>query len=56
LRGVLEDVRERWPTNGIAFATGMNQPLDQGDGDRTALLPKPHGFDDLMKDLNSVVG
>lgn len=49
-------VRERWPSIGIVFSTGMNHTPNWDDGDRTALLPKPHGVDDLIKALDSVKG
>jgi CheY-like chemotaxis protein len=47
-------VRQRWATMGIVFATGANHGPDLGDSSRTALLPKPHGLEDLKKALEAV--
>jgi PAS domain S-box-containing protein len=47
-------VRRRWPQIGIVFATGMDQGPDLDDPSRTALLPKPHGLDELRAALESV--
>jgi PAS domain S-box-containing protein len=47
-------VRQRWAKMGIVFATGANHGPDLGDSSRTALLPKPHGLEDLKKALEAV--
>jgi PAS domain S-box-containing protein len=48
------EIRRRWPTIGIVFATGSNEaPVLDGRG-KTALLPKPHGIDELRQALEAV--
>lgn len=49
------EVRCRWPAIGIVFATGMNHGPALDDPGRTALLPKPHGIDELREALKLVV-
>lgn len=47
-------VRERWPDIGIVFSTGMNRKPSWDEGKRTALLPKPHGMEELAEALDAV--
>jgi len=47
-------VRERWPSIGIVFATGSNQGPQLADASRTALLPKPHGAKELKNAIDAV--
>jgi PAS domain S-box-containing protein len=49
-------VRQRWPKIGIVFATGMDQGPELDDPGRTALLPKPHGLEELRAALEAVNG
>jgi CheY-like chemotaxis protein len=49
------EVRRRWPDIGIVFATGMNSGPGLDDPSRTALLPKPHGIEELEAALNAVL-
>jgi CheY-like chemotaxis protein len=49
------EVRRRWPEIGIVFATGMNHGPVLDDPSRTALLPKPHGVEELRQALEEVV-
>jgi PAS domain S-box-containing protein len=48
------EVRRRWPSVGIIFATGSDQGPDMDDRSRTVLLSKPHGLDDLLAALEAV--
>ena len=48
------EVRRRWPGIGIVFATGMDQAPLLDDPKRTALLPKPHGLEELRAALDAV--
>ena len=48
------EVRRRWPQIGIVFATGMNHGPELDDPTRTALLPKPHGLEELRNALDQV--
>lgn len=48
------EVRRRWPEIGIIFATGMDAGPSLEDASRTALLPKPHGLEELARALQSV--
>jgi PAS domain S-box-containing protein len=48
------EVRKRWPAVGIVFATGMNRGPELEDPSRTALLPKPHGLEELRAALMAV--
>jgi CheY-like chemotaxis protein len=48
------EVRRRWPDIGIVFATGMNSGPGLDDPSRTALLPKPHGVEELRQALEAV--
>jgi CheY-like chemotaxis protein len=50
------EVRRRWPEIGIIFATGMNKAPELDNQSRTALLPKPHGVEELRQALEAVVG
>ncbi|MGN7293034.1 PAS domain S-box protein [Rhizobium sp. SAFR-030] len=47
-------VRQRWPKIGIVFATGADRGPDLDDPSRTALLPKPHGVEELKAALDAV--
>ncbi len=47
-------VRTRWPDIGIVFATGASHGPEMPDSTRTALLPKPHGLEELKKALEAV--
>jgi PAS domain S-box-containing protein len=49
------EVRRRWPEIGIVFATGMNSGPRLDDPSRTALLPKPHGVEELKGALDAVI-
>jgi CheY-like chemotaxis protein len=49
------EVRRRWPAIGIVFATGMDKGPELDDFSRTALLPKPHGLNELALALAAVV-
>jgi signal transduction histidine kinase/DNA-binding response OmpR family regulator len=49
------EVRRRWPEIGIVFATGMNSGPGLDDPSRTALLPKPHGVEELRQALEAVL-
>ncbi|NLS01284.1 response regulator [Rhizobium sp. P38BS-XIX] len=49
------EVRRRWPQIGIVFATGRNQAPNLEDTSRTALLPKPHGMEELDAALKAVM-
>jgi len=46
------EVRKRWPSLGIVFATGSNSTPEMEDTSRTALLLKPYGSEDLEKALS----
>lgn len=48
------EVRRRWPQIGIVFSTGMNTAPNLQDNERTALLKKPHGLDDMKAALDAV--
>lgn len=48
------EVRQRWPQIAIIFATGQNQGPTLNDPRRTALLPKPHGIEELERALQAV--
>jgi PAS domain S-box-containing protein len=48
------EVRRRWPRIGIVFATGMDRGPELEDVSRTALLPKPHGLEELRAVLEAV--
>ncbi|HEV7433912.1 MAG TPA: response regulator, partial [Pseudorhizobium sp.] len=48
-------VRQRWPKIAIIFATGMDKGPELEDGARTALLPKPHGLEELSAALAAVM-
>ncbi|EPE96451.1 hybrid sensor histidine kinase/response regulator [Rhizobium grahamii] len=45
-------VRKRWPSLGIVFATGSDRVPDMEDTSRTALLLKPYGVEDLERALS----
>ncbi|MCW8060736.1 hybrid sensor histidine kinase/response regulator [Agrobacterium tumefaciens] len=45
------EMRRRWPTVAIIFATGMNEGPALEDRSRTALLRKPFGIDELKTAL-----
>jgi PAS domain S-box-containing protein len=47
-------VRSRWPMIGIIFATGSDRGPTLEDASRTALLPKPHGLEELKKALEAI--
>ncbi|MCJ8521466.1 PAS domain S-box-containing protein [Pseudorhizobium tarimense] len=49
------EIRRRWPQIGIVVATGANKAPVLDDPRRTALLPKPHGVDELRQALEAVV-
>lgn len=49
------EIRRRWPTIAIVFATGMNEGPALDDLSRTALLRKPFGVDELKSALASAV-
>jgi DNA-binding response OmpR family regulator len=49
------EVRRRWPAIGIVFATGLDRGPELDDLSRTALLPKPHGLNELAVALDAVV-
>ncbi|RWX77069.1 PAS domain S-box protein [Neorhizobium lilium] len=48
------EVRRRWPQIGIVFATGADQGPLLEDASRTALLPKPHGLEELRTALEAI--
>lgn len=50
------EVRRRWPNVAIVFATGMDRAPEMQDTSRTALLPKPHGLEELKAALEDVLG
>jgi CheY-like chemotaxis protein len=50
------EVRQRWPSVAIIFATGAAHLPELHDVSRTTRLPKPHGFEDLKRALDSVCG
>lgn len=49
-----QQVRERWPSVGIVFATGSNHRPELADASRTPLLPKPHGPEELERAIEAV--
>ncbi len=49
------EMRRRWPTVAIIFATGMNEGPALEDRSRTALLRKPFGIDELKTALVAAV-
>ena len=49
------EIRRRWPTVAIIFATGMNEGPVLEDRSRTALLRKPFGIDELETTLAAAI-